>query len=333
MRALNSVVQFSPEPIPRPPLMTANGDEFDGFALQRFISSVPVPLLVLDRNLRCVAVNDAMAGLFGASARTTVGSALHDIFPESLRLADRCLTRLRAGARLREREFRLRGCIYRISVSPMMDRASQVTGIIVAAVDLTRRAQVEERLRRSRQRLLHDAHHDHLTGLLNRRGLDDVLRRRLERTNAENTALSVIMADIDWFKAYNDAFGHIAGDKCLQRIATAIRSCVDQCGGVTGRYGGEEFVAILPGDVNAAKALAECVRKAVSTVGIDHPTSSYGVVTLSLGVASSRDWPGHQAGCGEKMMRLADEALYAAKAKGRNCVWCAEDIREVRAIL
>jgi diguanylate cyclase (GGDEF)-like protein len=127
------------------------------------------------------------------------------------------------------------------------------------------------------------------------------------------------LCDIDYFKRYNDNYGHIAGDTCLQAVATAIASVFKRAGDLVARYGGEEFAVILPvTDAGSAESVAERMRQAVLDLAIPHSTSRVADhVTLSVGVATL---PAGERITPQRFAALADEALYTAKANGRNRV-------------
>jgi diguanylate cyclase (GGDEF)-like protein len=127
------------------------------------------------------------------------------------------------------------------------------------------------------------------------------------------------MIDIDHFKGYNDCYGHPAGDDCLCAVAGAIQGCLRRAGDLAGRYGGEEFVAVLSGsDAPRALAFAERMRLTVRGLALQHGRSERSIVTLSAGVATFV--PGRSAGSWQALLGDADAALYAAKASGRDRV-------------
>ena len=165
---------------------------------------------------------------------------------------------------------------------------------------------------------------DGLTEVANRRGLDEALDREWRRASREKSSLGVIMCDIDHFKAYNDNYGHGAGDGCLRQVAQALSQALSRPGDFLGRYGGEEFLALLPGTgVEAAKEVAEKLRRAVFEQNLPHAHSSAADrVTLSLGVAALA--PG-QDDEPERLLEAADQALYRAKQAGRNRVAGAQE--------
>jgi diguanylate cyclase (GGDEF)-like protein len=167
---------------------------------------------------------------------------------------------------------------------------------------------------------------DGLTGIPNRRKLDESLEREWRRCKRGNLPFTLFMADVDYFKQFNDTYGHQAGDECLRAVAQALAGQVHRSGDLVARYGGEEFGVILPEtDLGGAIILAESMRRAVEALAIPHMNSSVSpVVTLSIGVASMRAEGGTQP---DALLRAADQALYAAKRGGRNRINCqAEDV-------
>ncbi|HVW84885.1 MAG TPA: GGDEF domain-containing protein, partial [Bryobacteraceae bacterium] len=166
---------------------------------------------------------------------------------------------------------------------------------------------------------------DPLTGAANRREFDLVLQSEFDGAARSRTALSLLLIDIDFFKALNDQHGHLYGDECLARVASALRSVVKAPAGCVARYGGEEFAAILPEtDANEARAVAESMRAAVTNLAIPNAGDN-GQPYLSVSVGVATCYP-HKTETGEglsaqTLVGLADRALYQAKAGGRNrCV-------------
>ncbi len=160
---------------------------------------------------------------------------------------------------------------------------------------------------------------DSLTQVANRRYFDNRILSEFSRASREHTALSIIMIDVDFFKVYNDKLGHIAGDECLRQVALCIRNSLKRPTDLVARFGGEEFVVLLPSTApEGALSLAEEIRENVESINIEHPDSKASkYVTISLGVTGgypSRDYTK------EMMLKKADEALYNAKADGRNRV-------------
>ena len=160
---------------------------------------------------------------------------------------------------------------------------------------------------------------DGLTGIANRRQFDLALQAAWDRLARTTAPLALLMVDTDWFKALNDTAGHLHGDECLRTLA---RLCTERSSGdddLVARFGGEEFVLLLPGrDLEAATRIAEDVRAAVAGEKLDHPASPNAAhVTVSVGASST--WPS-EGGTPELLLAHADRAMYAAKARGRDCV-------------
>jgi diguanylate cyclase (GGDEF)-like protein len=158
---------------------------------------------------------------------------------------------------------------------------------------------------------------DALTGLYNRRCLDQVLLEAWKAAVARREPLSLLMIDIDHFKQLNDRYGHAAGDDCLREVANRLQRHATTLGGVVARYGGEEFVVVLAAtDADIAQALAEALRNAVAA----QPVKTAPVplwVTISVGAATARPLSKDSLGA---TLKRADEALYEAKREGRNRV-------------
>ena len=174
---------------------------------------------------------------------------------------------------------------------------------------------LQDDLLRSQQVLRHEATHDRLTGLWNRGRVLDELAREVRRNRREQGSLAVIMADVDHFKQINDSYGHAGGDIVLQNIGKRITSALRSTDSV-GRYGGEEFLLVLPrADSSGGRDVADRVRAAVAAEPIIRSPSEL-QVTMSLGVACS----GPALVDGAALVEAADQALYRAKANGRNRV-------------
>jgi diguanylate cyclase (GGDEF)-like protein/PAS domain S-box-containing protein len=194
-----------------------------------------------------------------------------------------------------------------------------VTGIIGAVRDISARKAIEEQLAEANRLLALQAVQDGLTGLANRRAFDEAYAGACRRPRIERKNLGLLMIDVDWFKPFNDLYGHPAGDDCLRRIGRAIAMATRTPEDFVARYGGEEFAVLLPNaDERAAALVAERVREMVLGMWIAHEASSYRVVTVSLGVASADATAEEVAP--ERLLDLADQALYRAKAGGRNSV-------------
>jgi diguanylate cyclase (GGDEF)-like protein len=161
---------------------------------------------------------------------------------------------------------------------------------------------------------------DALTGIGNRRQFDAVLAQQWRQAQRTATPLALAIMDVDWFKAYNDLYGHPAGDACLRQIAQTLEATLGRSTDFVARYGGEEFVFLAPGtELAGALQRAEKLIEAMHALRLPHSGSPYGRVTLSIGVAAMAATP---AGEPEQLLQRADAALYRAKQQGRNRVEC-----------
>ncbi|WP_115720307.1 diguanylate cyclase domain-containing protein [Gallaecimonas mangrovi] len=158
---------------------------------------------------------------------------------------------------------------------------------------------------------------DGLTQLFNRRTFDEELHKEWLRCARHQQPLTLMMLDVDFFKRFNDAAGHLAGDRCLQQLAGILHDVVKRSGEIAARFGGEEFAIILPGsDLDQARTMAISIQEALAKAAITHPDSPIDkLVTVSIGIASGAP---HQIGEPQQLLDLADKALYRAKHQGRN---------------
>ncbi|MEA2687495.1 MAG: hypothetical protein QOD51_102 [Candidatus Eremiobacteraeota bacterium] len=160
---------------------------------------------------------------------------------------------------------------------------------------------------------------DGLTGIANRRSFDGALSRAWDRSRRSHTALGVLMIDVDHFKRYNDGHGHQAGDEILRRVAQGVQAAVLRPDDVACRYGGEEFAIVLPlAEGEASRVVGERVRHNVRALAIPYPEAPTGIITVSVGVASTR--PAESGITPGELLASADQALYQAKREGRDKV-------------
>lgn len=194
--------------------------------------------------------------------------------------------------------------------------ADQIAGILRAAHLLEDLAETNRRLHAANRALEAVAEQDGLTGIANRRCFDRWLLQGLDVSDASGRPLGLLIADVDHFKAYNDGYGHLAGDACLREVATFLREALEGSGAQLARYGGEEFVVLLSGaDDMRMLALAEGLRGAIESQAMDHAYANGGQVTMSIGAASR---PAGSSLGAQELIVAADVALYAAKRSGRN---------------
>lgn len=187
---------------------------------------------------------------------------------------------------------------------------SSLVLMLMLNVELAKRVAMEDTLERL-------ATTDELTGLPNRRRFGEALRAEWARAGADGSPLSLLMIDADSFKAYNDLYGHPAGDALLQSLAKCLADNTGRIGDLASRHGGEEFTVLLPDtDPAGAFRVAEKIRSNIVELACDHAGSAAGVATVSIGVVTARPAKGQTS---EQFLSVADAALYRAKAAGRNC--------------
>lgn len=197
-------------------------------------------------------------------------------------------------------------------------------GVVTVARDITDRRKAEDELHRAFQLVENLASVDGLTGMATRRRFDETLQIEWQRAERNDSKISLLMIDVDHFKPFNDLYGHLAGDECLRRIGGAVRQVVFRANDLVARYGGEEFAVILP-DTDEAGALLVCnkILEAVHACHIPHAANSFEAVTVSAGCATASAKNGTTA---IQTLQAADQALYRAKAQGRNRVESAETL-------
>jgi diguanylate cyclase (GGDEF)-like protein/PAS domain S-box-containing protein len=200
-----------------------------------------------------------------------------------------------------------------VVVSSIKDEQGRLIGSTAFVRDVTTEKRLEAELRQL-------SITDGLTGLHNRRYYDEVVQHEIHRSENPECAMSLLLFDIDYFKRFNDTYGHDQGDRVLQQVAKTLKRCV-RAVDIPCRYGGEEFVVILPNtDVPGARVLAERVRKAIEQTEIDGLK-----VTVSIGVAHRLDYPIYGP---DQLLEAADQAMYQAKEAGRNRVVVSQPASE-----
>ncbi len=231
--------------------------------------------------------------------------------------------------RLRAQLRRKNGSPYWVAVfaKPSQDDSGRINGIYGLFTDIRQTVRAENKLKTLNQKLKRLSNVDGLTRIANRRRFNEYLSNEWNRLQREKSNLSLILCDIDYFKFYNDTYGHQAGDQCLRTIAETINNQPQRPADLAARYGGEEFTVILPNtDLEGAKCIAEKIRTAVHSLQIDHSASKIDdYVTLSLGVSSLKP---DQHLSYETLISMADMALYQAKEMGRNRSITAHSIPE-----
>ncbi|MCS0580222.1 diguanylate cyclase [Massilia pinisoli] len=308
-------------------LMDSSGAADRAFAHQ-LMETLAIPVFVLDTSSRVMLWNRACERLTGVPARDILGTRDHwrsffedrrptlaDLLIEERAAADGRIPTLHGPAddqhltaeswcdmpRVGRRRY------LAADASPIYDERGRLAAVVETLRDLT-----DEKLAQIALEQL--ATRDGLTGLANRRCFDDTLHAEWARSLRQRQPLSLLMVDVDNFKAYNDANGHLGGDECLKRIATAVASEM-RANDLVARYGGEEFAVILPNQsLKGAASVAERIRTRVEQLQVpNRQAARHG--TVSIGAATAIAAPDNSA---SELVAIADAALYRAKHMGRN---------------
>ena len=299
----------------------------------RALALADLGLMVLDAGQRIVLWNQWMASHSGQSAHRVLGSDLFDVFPElrgqRLEQAVHSAMDSKTPQQLSPALNRLPFPLYptgtwggerieqAVSVTPFTEGKERFC--LVQVSDISSTVDRERQLRGQAEALRAQSYVDGLTGIANRRHFDVALDRELRRAQRNGGKLSLLLMDIDSFKAYNDHFGHQQGDACLTLVAEAFAATLHRPADLAARYGGEEFGAVLP-DTSPEQAaqVAETIRAGVAALEVPHaPAALRPYVTMSIGVAS---FVKDRLCTAEAMLAAADGCLYAAKHAGRDRV-------------
>jgi diguanylate cyclase (GGDEF)-like protein len=305
----------------------------------RLMQHLVVPAFVLDSKRRVVIWNRACERLTGVEADEVLGTAKHwrafyekrrycladlvffgrpdklgslypqyTVWDEGLVSAENWCVMPRLGNQL----------YLAIDAGPILDDDGKLIGVVETLRDMTDQKRAETALK-----ALADS--DGLTGLANRRSFDRTLEVEWTRARRAKGPLSLLFADVDHFKPYNDLHGHQAGDECLRTIATLVRGSASRPADLSARYGGEEFAIIMPEtDDRGARAVADRLRDMLSAVGLPHGADGVGqFVTISIGIATQSP---NDDSCPSWLLGRADQALYAAKHAGRNRIVSADTV-------
>ncbi|WP_309122693.1 diguanylate cyclase domain-containing protein [Paenibacillus sp.] len=296
--------------------------------LQRtLLDHIPSGLLVEDEKGRIIYVNRELLTMFGEEAHpdALAGVAKSKLF-ERYREAF-----FDPGARLRMFELAegktpakgmyvdmADGRTFQLDYAPVFEEG-RINAHLWKYQDVTEIKNNEKKLQEANTVLKRLSGIDGLTGIANRRSLDEQLKFEWDACARSGKPLTVLLLDVDDFKRYNDNYGHLNGDACLRRIAETLEACVQKPDDFIARYGGEEFAALLPGTtIEGGAKVAERMRRAVDALRIAHEHSSYGPhVSISVGIGSVV--PSGE-GSESEVLERADRALYAAKTGGRNRV-------------
>ena len=288
-------------------------------------------ILTMDSGGTIEMVNPAVEQVFGYRQEELLGKNISLLMPEGIankhqHWVDHYLSKEKdriSGRMLDTEGKRKDGIMFPLSVS-VSDKVIGGRHVFTSVMrDITEQHNAMDALKVKNTELRYLSSHDALTGLHNRRTADEFLQREWNRAVRAKSVVTVLMIDIDYFKKFNDRYGHQAGDSCLHRVAGAMKSVLNRPSDMVARYGGEEFIAILPEtDSQGALLVAENIRQKVMGLEIPHEDSNKQFVTVSIGVGTTQPVKLMNY---ERLVSCADKALYEAKDSGRNCTVASED--------
>ncbi len=298
--------------------------------LRRIIDSNPAIICARDRAGRFTLVNQTLADMYGTTVEALLGKTDAEMqldASEVAQIRQQDQQVLDSGTDLIIPERRIvdvHGQTHYVSIikRPLYMSDGTADQVLVVATDITTRKLAEEQLQSLNEQLQQHAIHDALTGLYNRRYLNETLPRELLYAERHRQAIGVLMLDIDHFKYINDTYGHDAGDALLRAIGAFLRNNIRSTD-IACRYGGEEFTLVLVGtSLYDAWQRAEDIRAGVKTLVVQHQCYILNTITASVGVAV---FPDHSL-TAEGLLKAADRALYQAKRSGRDRVVVATDV-------
>ena len=299
--------------------------EIANIELSQIINTSIDGMLLIYENFSVKRINASLLNFLDLSETEAVGKKCYDLMACSWCNTSECplMKLLRGKDRIELDIERMRKdgvtVPFMFSATPFRGLDGAVIGMVATFKDITERKYAENTLKEANERLERLSAIDGLTGVANRRCFDQTIQREWTRLQRTKDFLSLIMCDVDFFKLFNDTYGHHDGDDCLKLVARALKGTTRRGGDCVARYGGEEFAVIMP--VTGKKSaiyIAEKIRQNVEKRAIAHNKSAVApFVTLSLGVATIV--PDDQ-GTPELLIKCADQALYLAKSSGRNCV-------------
>lgn len=305
--------------------MVVDGELVEIELMQTFNTSAD-GMWVIDDSFTIHRVNDALLQILEKKKDAVIGQKCYDLLRGSICQTKACpMPLLKRGKKRLECDMELAAedesgrQFFILTATPFLGIDAKMIGIVESLKDISDRKQAEADLQNANVELQRLAAVDGLTQIANRRSFDQLLLQEWKRMFRENLPLALILGDIDYFKAYNDTYGHLMGDDCLRTVAQTIDSCLRRPGDTVARYGGEEFAVILPNtNINGAGHMAQSIRDAISRRRIPHAESTAAEhVTISLGAVAACPSSDFDVAA---FIEKADTALYAAKKQGRNQV-------------
>jgi len=304
----------------------------DSNDIRSLYMSLPIAACLVGREKLFLAANDKYAELMGTPLSSIIGATMFDINPKRhIDNVDLDFAIFDQGGIVEDHEVILRDRILLVSVSPFYRGSERLpSAISVTLQDITVRKNAEtalvvanQELNLAKQEIERLAYVDAVTLIPNRRAFDIAITREIGISRRQKSPLTVVMADVDFFKRYNDLYGHLEGDACLAAVAAVISGNLRRPSDFCARYGGEEFVIILAQTgPDGAFRLIEHVRESIQNLALPHSENSSGIVTMSFGISGIESVPKEVDTdfVRELLIEQADQARYKAKASGRNRV-------------
>lgn len=295
---------------------------------KRIVETSIEGILIFDEDYKIIFANKTIAKKLGYSEKELQGKLYVSLFPKDSLEIFYTQESLRKKKEESVYECRLlrkdsKHNWFLISENTMTGEDGRYEGSFAMLTDINDRKEMEILLKESNKRLEELSNTDGLTGIANRRRFDEILEREYSRLNRLKSKLSIILLDIDYFKEYNDYYGHVMGDECLRKVSKILSECVSRSVDLVARYGGEEFACILPDTkLQYAVKIAEEIQEKIRNLSIEHKNSmASDVVTLSIGVLTVSYISDYSP---TDIVNKADELLYQAKGANRNCIKYAE---------
>jgi diguanylate cyclase (GGDEF)-like protein/PAS domain S-box-containing protein len=290
--------------------------------LNTIFDSIRDPFCILDDEFHIIRVNKAYALLKNKRVDELIGRKCHEVFENRDTVCESCVVQKSFHSQdpcAKEKNITVRegtSVWVEIYTYPILDESGNVSHVIEYTRDITERKKAEDEKRRLIERLEHLSKTDSLTGLTNRRALTQSLTYEVDRAKRYGSDLSIILCDIDSFKAINDTYGHDSGDRALQAISETLRKVLRKAD-IAGRYGGDEFMVILPEtSIEGAEWLADKLLTVVRAIRLQFAAGQTVQLSMSIGVAGLKMSDNDI----DSLIKRADDAMYASKQRGRNCI-------------
>lgn len=297
--------------------------EISSLIMKQVFNASNDAIWAIDKSFKVIRINNMFLSLIGKPANEVLGAKCYELLPEACDGPENCpMKDILRGTPIIEQEKVLAdksgaSIPFKVIFTPLSSLDMSTIGMVATWENIAERKHAEEVLQLANRELERLATEDGLTKLANRRRFDEYLEREWLRQTRNKKLISLILFDVDFFKNYNDLYGHQAGDLCLMTVAESIRKKIRRPGDLGARYGGEEFVVVIPEtDSTGAWHVAENIRQELVSRQITHGRSTVApYVTISCGLATIMPSVDIEP---KVLIEMADKALYRAKQAGRN---------------